>query len=74
MHPLVIVTIAAFAMILSEGALMTDAQAGGSMSAPSKYASQTDHSPAAHNAMVRRSGIGEFSSSSAPIAKHWQKH
>ena len=64
----------ALAIILLAGSLTTGAQAGGSMSAPSKYNYQTDHSPAAHNAMVRNSGITEFSSSSAPMIKHWRKH
>jgi hypothetical protein len=31
--------------------------AGAGLSAPSKYNYQTDHSPAAHNAYVRNSGI-----------------
>ena len=74
MRRYVVARVAALVIILSAGALMTGAQAGGSMSAPSKYNGQTDHSPAAHNAMVRNSGITEFSSSSAPIAKHWRKH
>ena len=65
----------ALTIILSAGSLTTGVQAGGgSMSAPSKYNYQTDHSPAAHNAMVRNSGNTEYSSSPAPMAKHWRKH
>ena len=64
----------ALAIILSAAPLITGVQAGGSMSAPSKYNYQTDHSPAAHNAMVRNSGSTEYSSSPAPMAKHWRKH
>ena len=70
MHRYIVATCTALTMILWAGAFVTDARAGGATSAPSKYHAQTDHSPAAHNAMERNYRITQFSSASGRRWKH----
>jgi hypothetical protein len=69
------VILAALLVILTAGSITTGAQAGSAQSsAPSKYNSQyTGHSTYSSTPVVwtdRNVGITEFSSSSAPAAKH----
>jgi hypothetical protein len=71
-------TIVAALAILSSGSLITGAQAGSAQSsAPSKYNGQySSHSSYSSTPVVwtgQNVGITEFSSSSAPAAKHRPK-
>jgi hypothetical protein len=72
------IILAAVLAILAAGLMTTDAQAGSAQSsAPSKYNGQynghSNHSAASIVWTGQNVGITEFSSSSAPAAKHKSK-